>query len=88
MKRSAALLFATVLLAGTLLGSNAFAGTEYDDHYDIYPIRIVAYPLHAIGLGLEWAIFRPFHAFVNLPGVRTVVGERVSDGLDRELTAL
>ena len=88
MKRSAALLFTTMLLVGTLFSSNAFAKTEYDPYYDIYPIRLAAYPLHAVGLGLEWAIFRPLHAFVNIPGIRTIVGERVEDGLDRELTSL
>ncbi len=87
MKRTAALLLAAFMLVGTL-SSTAMAKPDYDPYYDVHPVRIVAYPAHAVGLLLEWAIYRPIHAFVNLPGVSTVVGERVEDGIDRELTAL
>lgn len=87
MKRTAAFLLAASMLVATL-SSTAMAKPSYDPYYDVNPIRLVAYPAHAVGLLMEWAIFRPIHAFVNLPGVRTVVGERVEDGLDREITAL
>lgn len=87
MKRFTATLLAAALLVGTL-SSTAMAKPEYDKYYDVHPVRLAAYPVHAVGTLLEWAVFRPIHAFVNIPGVSTVVGERVEDGIDRELTSL
>ena len=49
-------------------------GGEYDDFEDAHPLRIVAYPLHAIGYGLERLITRPIHRLVSRPGLAPIVG--------------
>lgn len=50
------------------------SGGEYDDFEDAHPLRIVAYPLHAIGYGLERLITRPIHRLVSRPGLAPIVG--------------
>ena len=67
----------TVLAAVTVLvlGLPVLAyGGEYDDFEDAHPLRIVAYPLHAIGYGLERLITRPIHRLVSRPGIAPIVG--------------
>ena len=67
----------TVLAAVTalVLGLPGLAyGGEYDDFEDAHPLRIVAYPLHAIGYGLERLITRPLHRLVSRPGLAPIVG--------------
>ena len=61
----------TVLVLG--LPVLAYGG-EYDDFEDAHPLRIVAYPLHAIGYGLERLITRPIHRLVSRPGLAPIVG--------------
>ena len=46
---------------------------EYDDS-ESHPLRVAAYLVHPIGVALEWAIFRPFHYLVSLPGADVVFG--------------
>jgi len=63
MKRSIAALSLVALLA--LSGSAwAIPNDEYDDS-QAYPLRVVAYLLNPIGVGLEYAIFRPIHWVVS-----------------------
>jgi hypothetical protein len=63
MKRSIAVLSLVAVLA--MYGS-AFAipQDEYDDSQS-YPLRVAAYLLNPVGVGLEYLIFRPFHALVS-----------------------
>jgi hypothetical protein len=64
MKRSMACLSLVAILA--LSGSAlAFPGDEYDDS-ESHPLRTAAYILHPVGVGLEYAIYRPFHWLVSL----------------------
>ncbi len=64
MKRSIACLslVAVLALSGSAL---AFPGDEYDDS-ESHPLRTAAYILHPLGVGLEYAIFRPIHWLVSL----------------------
>ena len=63
MKRSIACLSLVVVLA--MYGSAlAIPQDEYDDSQS-YPLRIAAYLLNPVGVGLEYAIFRPFHWLVS-----------------------
>ena len=52
---------------------SAYSG-EYDDFEDSHPLRIIAYPVHAIGYTLEWLITRPIHALVSQPDLEPVFG--------------
>ena len=47
---------------------------EYDDYDDAHPLRIIAYPLHAVGYGLERFITRPLHRLVSRPALAPVFG--------------
>jgi hypothetical protein len=64
MKRSIACLslVAVLALSGSAL---AFPGDEYDDS-ESHPLRTAAYILHPVGVGLEYAIYRPIHWLVSL----------------------
>ena len=63
MKRSIAALSLVAVLAmyGAAL---AIPQDEYDDSQS-YPLRVAAYLLNPLGVGLEYLIFRPFHWLVS-----------------------
>lgn len=63
MKRSIACLSLVAVLGlhGTAL---AIPDDEYDDSQS-HPLRIAAYLLNPVGVGLEYAVFRPFHWVVS-----------------------
>ena len=64
MKRTIACMFLVAVLA--LCGSAlAFPGDEYDDS-ETHPLRTAAYLLNPVGVGLEYAVYRPFHWLVSL----------------------
>ena len=52
---------------------SAYSG-EYDDFEDAHPLRIIAYPVHAVGYALEWLITRPIHTLVSQPDLVPVFG--------------
>jgi hypothetical protein len=63
MKRSIAALSLVAVL--TMYGSAlAMPQDEYDDSQS-YPLRVAAYLLNPVGVGLEYLIFRPFHWLVS-----------------------
>ena len=63
MKRSIACLslVAVLVMYGSAL---AIPQDEYDDSQS-YPLRVAAYLLNPVGVGLEYVIFRPFHWLVS-----------------------
>jgi hypothetical protein len=60
------LIAALSLVALLALSGSAFAipNDEYDDSQS-YPLRVAAYLIHPVGVGLEYLIFRPFHWLVS-----------------------
>ena len=67
--------YAVVTAAAVLLlAPVAFAGDRYDDFEDTHPLRIVAYPVHAVGSLLEWLVARPLHALVSQPKLAPIFG--------------
>ena len=63
MKRSIATLSLVALLG--LAGSAwAIPNDEYDDS-QANPLRVAAYLIHPLGVGLEYLIFRPIHWVVS-----------------------
>ncbi len=52
----------------------AVAGDKYDDLEDTHPLRIVSYPVHAVGYLLEWLVARPLHAIVSQPKLEPIFG--------------
>ncbi len=58
---------ATLSLIGVLAMTGsalAFPDDEYDDSQS-NPLRVAAYILNPVGVGLEYAIFRPFHWLIT-----------------------
>jgi hypothetical protein len=48
-----------------------------DDCYrddESHPFRVLAYLVNPIGVGLEWAIFRPLHWAVSRPSTAPIFG--------------
>ena len=62
MKRKAALAALTILMASMIVPASAHRYNRVDDGH---PLRLVAYALHPIGIGLEYFVMRPVHRFVS-----------------------
>ena len=76
---------AVVLLTAPL----AVAADEYDDFEDTHPLRIAAYPVHAVGYALEWLITRPLHALMSQPALEPVFGhDKHPFDLDEQLEGM
>ena len=60
---------ATLFVSGTVFA----VPDEYDDSQS-HPLRVTAYLIHPVGVGLEWLIFRPFHWIVSRNGADMVFG--------------
>ena len=67
-----------VAAAATLAAAPALAD-EYDARRAGHPLRVVAYVLHPIGVGLDYLLFRPAHWVGSLPVIRTVFGHEVDE---------
>jgi hypothetical protein len=63
MRRSIAYLTFVAVL-GMYGSALAVPRDEYDDSQS-HPLRVAAYLLNPVGVALEYAIFRPFHALVS-----------------------
>ena len=71
-------LVATGLLALILTltaGVAAAVPDEYDDSQS-NPLRLAAYLVTPVGVGLEWLIFRPFHYIVSRPYLEPIFGHQ------------
>ena len=60
----------------------AVADDEYDDYEDTHPLRIAAYPVHAVGYALEWLIARPLHGLMAQPVLKSVFGHEQLPAFD------
>ncbi len=69
-KKQAVVTVAAVLL----LAPVAVVGDNYDDFEDTHPLRIVSYPVHAVGYLLERLVARPLHAIVSQPKLEPIFG--------------
>jgi hypothetical protein len=72
-------LAALSLLACVTLPVTPAAADEYDADRAGHPLRVVAYVLHPIGVGLDYLLFRPAHWAVSLPGIRTIFGHDIDE---------
>lgn len=70
--------FAVAAALVCTLPLSAYSG-EYDDFEDSHPLRIIAYPVHAVGYTLEWLITRPIHTLVSQPDLVSVFGHNEND---------
>ena len=70
--------FAVTAACVLTLPLSAHSG-EYDDFEDSHPLRIIAYPVHAVGYTLEWLLTRPIHALVSQPDLVPVFGHQETE---------
>jgi hypothetical protein len=70
--------FAVTAACVFTLPLSAYSG-EYDDFEDSHPLRIIAYPVHAVGYTLEWLFTRPIHTLVSQPDLVPVFGHEEND---------
>jgi hypothetical protein len=72
MKRFVAVGLLTLVLTLTA-GVASAVPDEYDDSQS-NPLRVAAYLVNPVGVGLEWLIFRPFHYIVSRPYLEPIFG--------------
>ncbi len=76
-------LLVIAILAGALMLAPGRASVhEYDRDDTDYPLRIVAYVLHPIGIAMEYVILRPIHYLVSQPNSSVVFGHDVTEPED------
>jgi hypothetical protein len=61
-------LLTLALMGAALLALPSLASAhEYDRDDSDYPLRVVAYAVHPIGIAVEYALLRPIHWLVSQP---------------------
>ena len=69
-------LLAAVAALAMLAVASPAAAEDYDESYTGFPLRIVAYVVHPIGVILDTLIFRPFHWIGSHEPIKTLVGQK------------
>ena len=64
----------TVCLMFVLATTTSVFAHDYDRDDAGHPLQIFSYVLRPIGIGLEYAIFRPLHKLVSKPDCAIVFG--------------
>jgi hypothetical protein len=67
-------LAAGLALAAGLLAARPAAADRYDPQKAGHPLRIAAYILHPIGVGLDYLLMRPAYWFVSHEPFQTIFG--------------
>lgn len=73
MRRNHTLLCAVVGVL-LLLGSTGAFAHDFDRHYDQHPLRILAYPFHAVGIFAEFSVTRPIHWLASQKNWDVILG--------------
>jgi hypothetical protein len=74
MKLWSKLFLSAAATAALLASPSAVQAHSYDIDDDGHPLRYIAYPIHAIGVGLEYAVTRPIHYGVSQCKARRIFG--------------
>jgi hypothetical protein len=68
------LLMALVVAAGLLMvPATGRAHDAYDDSQS-NPLRLIAYAVNPVGVGIEWLVMRPIHFVVSQPSLERIFG--------------
>jgi hypothetical protein len=68
------LLMAMVVAAGlVMVPAMGRAHDAYDDTQS-HPLRLIAYAVNPIGVGIEWLVMRPIHFVVSQPQTERIFG--------------
>lgn len=68
------------LAAGIICLTQTASAHRIKSNTSSHPLRIVAYPYHALGYAMEQVIFRPIHYLVSQPDVDVWVGHETRVG--------
>lgn len=74
MKFISRLFLSAIAAAAVLTVPSVSQAHSYESDDDGHPLRYIAYPVHAIGLGLEYAVTRPIHWGVSQCKSRYIFG--------------
>jgi len=68
------LLMAMAVAAGlVMVPATGRAHDAYDDTQS-HPLRLIAYAVNPIGVGIEWLVMRPIHFLVSQPQTERIFG--------------
>ena len=68
------LLMAMAVAAGlVMVPATGRAHDSYDDTQS-HPLRLIAYAVNPIGVGIEWLVMRPIHFLVSQPQTERIFG--------------
>ncbi|MBN1517471.1 hypothetical protein JXA32_12985 [Candidatus Sumerlaeota bacterium] len=79
MKKMRGIAAGAALLAILALSSGVANANSYDRDDSDNPIRWFAYPVHAVGILLEYSISRPIHWIVSQNNCDIIFGHDVQD---------
>lgn len=65
---------AFVVAAAMAMCPSTSAAHSYKSGDSAHPFRLIAYPFHALGRGIEYGVTRPIHKCVSQPGNRYIYG--------------
>jgi hypothetical protein len=74
MKQRVVGLLAALLVAMIFAVASPVRAHDFNRGNSDYPLRVIAYALHPLGIGLEYGIMRPIHQLVSLPHARILFG--------------
>jgi hypothetical protein len=53
---------------------------SYSQQYDLHPLRILAYPFHAVGVYIEQSVTRPLHWLSSQENWDVIMGHQPREG--------
>ena len=65
---------ALVVAAAFAVSASNASAHSYDSDDSSHPFRLLSYPLHALGRGIEYGFARPVHNYVSQPCNRYIWG--------------
>ena len=77
----------TLALVGFCLLSSMASAHSYDRDDSDYPLRVVAYVVHPVGIAMEYGVLRPIHWVVSQPNWSIIFGHEPNAKRDGEYFA-
>jgi hypothetical protein len=65
---------AIVVATAFAVSASTASAHDYDSDDSAHPFRLLSYPFHALGRGIEYGFTRPVHTYVSQPCNRYIYG--------------
>ncbi len=65
---------AFLVAAAVAISPSTASAHSYDSDDSAHPFRLLSYPFHALGRGIEYGVTRPIHNHVSRPKSRYIWG--------------